>query len=432
MSSRSVVRVGVLCVLAAAVAMGCRGRTAPVGPDEDVVPEVVETPAPATQPTRVGDEPDGYPNTLADAFELLESRPAWSEREPLVLTRHPYEQYLRNWTIVLDPGHGGDGHLPDYKRGPTGVREAQINFRVALLLKRLLEDAGALVTLTREGDYDLGLRERAEIANTIRRPDGGVGADLFLSLHHNAAGPEANYTSVWFHGPPEYAEVELDVARPIALHLARLLRTPIPRTQPLMSDKQMYPGGFGVLKHATVPAILLESSFHSNPAEEQRLRDAVYNLREAYAIYWGLCEYARGGRPRLKDVSLTRAGEAAQLQATLDDGLFGGWGGELGRIVPSSVRVRHGQRELAHTLEPASGKLTVALDTLSAGDVLDIRFANLFKHANHPQRFRVVDDSGGLRLEPIGRPRPATPTTDRVHPEAPVGTTRPATRPQNR
>lgn len=85
-----------------------------------------------------------------------------------------YAGFLEGVKICLDPGHGGDAHLRGFKRGPTGVREAEMNLRVAQFLRELLEEAGAEVLLTREGDEDVSLRRRAEIANDW-------GADLFIS-----------------------------------------------------------------------------------------------------------------------------------------------------------------------------------------------------------------------------------------------------------
>ena len=54
---------------------------------------------------------------------------------------------------------------------------------------------------------------------------------------------------------------------------------------PLMSDQLMYRDGFAVLRHAEVTAVLCESSFYTNPEEEQRLRDPEHNLREAYGMF---------------------------------------------------------------------------------------------------------------------------------------------------
>ena len=64
----------------------------------------------------------------------------------------PYARHLKGIKICLDAGHGGQGHIPDYKRGPTGLREAEINLKVALYLRDLLELAEATVVMTRVDD----------------------------------------------------------------------------------------------------------------------------------------------------------------------------------------------------------------------------------------------------------------------------------------
>ncbi|MGZ6141877.1 MAG: N-acetylmuramoyl-L-alanine amidase family protein, partial [Myxococcales bacterium] len=80
--------------------------------------------------------------------------------------------------VVLDPGHGG--RFPhDGAHGRKGLIEKNIALAVANKTKEMLEAAGATVVLTREGDVDVPLSERARIANE-------AGADLFLSIHCNS------------------------------------------------------------------------------------------------------------------------------------------------------------------------------------------------------------------------------------------------------
>jgi N-acetylmuramoyl-L-alanine amidase len=349
---------------------------------------------------------------LDAAMALIDRRDAWGAYPPINIPRHPAEKHLKDVTIVLDPGHGASDGIPvekdpKYKRGPTGVREDDVNLRVGLLLARLLRDAGANVILTREADVQLGLNERSEIANTAPRPDGGRGADLFISIHHNAVNnPTANYTSVWYHGEVDDAEVALDAGRYIAHRLGAAMRTDVARTSPLLSDQLMYGGGFGVLRGCDVPGILLECSFFSNPDEEQRLRDAGYNLRTAYAIYEGLCEWAYGGRPTQSTPFIsepryteTPGGAVYDLvvSTTLSDGLPAWWGRDRNRILSSTVSVTvEGHPELSPQVEfdPASKAVTARLslpaEKLRDGHfVLRVQFANMFKHHNHPQRFAV-------------------------------------------
>lgn len=356
--------------------------------------------------------PSWQPMSLDAAMKLIDERAQWSgEYSPIVIPRHPAEKYLKDVTIVLDPGHGmSDGNSiekdPTYKRGPTGVREDDINLRVALLLERLLKDAGANVILTRDKDLLIGLKERAEIANKAVRPDGGVGADLFISIHHNAVNnPNANYTSVWYHGEVDDAEPALDAGRYIAHRLGAAMRTEVAKTSPLLSDQLMYPGGFGVLRACEVPGILLECSFYTHPDEEQRLRDAGYNLREAYAIYEGLCEWAYGGRPtqtipRCTVLLSERDGKKSWLfymETHISAGLPPWWGKDRNRILRSTIRAKleNDTRQLVAEYRDDDGWLwTSPIDLLSEPTpdreyLFTLQFTNMFKHHNHPQRYSV-------------------------------------------
>jgi N-acetylmuramoyl-L-alanine amidase len=392
---------------------------------------------------------------LERAMELIDGRDAWTAFPAINVPRHPAEKHLKGLTIVLDPGHGGeDGgdnstKPPGYKAGPTGAKEAHMNLRVGLLLRRLLVDAGANVIMTREGDDTIGLRERAAVANRAVRPDGGVGADLFVSIHHNAAGSGANYTSVWYHGTVDHNEVELDVAEPIAHALGREMRTDVAKTSPVLSSHLMYPTGFGVLRACEVPAILIECSFYTNPDEERRLLDAGYNLREAYGIYVGLCEWAYGGRPT-QAITATRADdEHALVTAKLDEGLPGWWGSDRPRIVSSTIAVLADGVRVPFEYDERTQELraTVPLDHFRAGTndllrsdesatqaaeasdlrtcVLEVHHANMFKHHNWPQRYQLTlsPDSTDLVVQPLGAIRDAyrTPATAPAPP-----TTRPA------
>lgn len=368
------------------------------------------------------------PVDLAEAVARLAERDDWEDHgRPLHLPRHPAQKYLDGMVVVLDPGHGGKADVAGYKRGPTGVREAEMNLRVAKLLRALLEDAGVTVTLTREGEISEAAddrlrdthRRRAAIANRHARPDGGVGADLFISLHHNAVGkPTTNWPSVWFHGQVDGSETSLDAARYVGHRLGAELRcAEVGKTSILMSDQQMYRTGFAVLRHAEVPAFLIESSFFTHPQEEQRLRDAAYNLREAWAIYLGLVEYAYGGRPTQSLPVVTREGDELVVTSTLSEGLPGWWGSDRPRTLSSTVNAFLDGERMEVSFDRDSGTLT-ARTAWPKGDratYLRIHHANMFKHHNWPQRYRLqLGDDGGHHVIPTHTRRAG----DRERPEA--------------
>jgi N-acetylmuramoyl-L-alanine amidase len=363
------------------------------------------------------------PTSIEQAMKMLDHRPAWTRLGSIDVPRHPAEVYLNGMTIVLDPGHGGDAWKEHWKRGPTGVREAEINLRVGLLLGKLLRDAGAKAVLTRESDTDLDLDERAAMANSVVRADGGVGADLFISIHHNATSNRSvNYTTIWYHGSVDDNEPDLDPARYIAHAVGRHIRTQVAKTAPVLSSQLMYDGGFGVLRSCRVPAILCELSFFTDPAEEQRLRDASYNLREAYAIYEGLCEWAYCGRPQQAMPVVERDGARSVVRTTLNDGLPAWWGSDRNRIIQSTVCVELDGKRVPFVFDAKSKRLATTLPSeISAGEhVLAIHHANMFENHNWPQRYavEVMREEQTVRAwvtEALGAVRPAT--------------TRPASRP---
>jgi len=93
-------------------------------------------------------------------------------------------------TVVIDPGHGGaletGGSSPNNAVSPSGVLEKNITLRMAFLVRDAVLDEAKVgnhqikVFLTREGDVNLGLSKRAEVAKTKK-------ASLFLSIHCNAS-----------------------------------------------------------------------------------------------------------------------------------------------------------------------------------------------------------------------------------------------------
>jgi hypothetical protein len=288
-----------------------------------------------------------------------------------------------------------------------------MNLRVALLLERLLKDAGVQVIMTRHGDDTIDLSERAQVANkAIRTRDGGKGADLFVSIHHNAvSNSTSNYPSVWYHGGVDDNEPDLDVARYIAFELGRAMRTQVAKTSPIFSSQLMYNGGFGVLRDCEVPGVLCECSFYTDPAEEQRLRDAGYNLREAYAIYLGLCRSAYCGRPTqsLPVVEAESDGKA-RIVTILDEGLPNWWGTDRSRIPASSVSATLDGKPVPFAFDPLPRRLTIApIGELVGEHILTVHHANLLKNHNWPQRYRIKPAAGGSSwtVSPLPALRPS-------------------------
>lgn len=245
---------------------------------------------------------DGLPAdpTLPDPQALL----AWLEDAAVgegALAAPGRERLL----IVVDPGHGGaePGAI-----GLSGTREADVALAIALRLARELEqELGAEVVLTRTDDSTVPLQERAALANRLQ-------ADLFISVHANAApGPTAWGIETYYMDEASDAGASELALRENAAGLSepaqRLFRqlvvaggnqvskdlaeevhqAIVSEVQERYGPEQTHDLGvktamFHVLVATRMPAILVETGFLTQPADELRLRHPPYQQAIAESI----------------------------------------------------------------------------------------------------------------------------------------------------
>jgi N-acetylmuramoyl-L-alanine amidase len=209
-----------------------------------------------------------------------------------------YSPYLTGKKIFIDPGHGGEDRR---NKGPLGIAvEADVNLKVSLALRDFLQEAGAVVYMSRESDITVPLKERSAAANRS-------GADIFVSIHHNAPGASGdefiNYTSTYYHAKEtdyEYEPSERDIARFIQRDLAYAMRSSggLGSFDGTYSDYWIYPGaGFSVLRLTEIPAVLVECSFFTHHYEERRLAEEEYNRLQAWGIFRGIARYFSASIP---------------------------------------------------------------------------------------------------------------------------------------
>ena len=313
-----------------------------------------------------------------------------------------YARHLKGFKICLDPGHGGQGHVPDYKRGPTGVREADVNLQVALHLRNMLQEFGATVVMTRLDDSYVDLATRSQIANES-------GADFFISLHHNGIdNPETNYTSTWYHGDADDSRQSLDLARYIQQGVSDTLHLPSFPSTGLYSDKLVAASGFGVLRLTECPAILCEASFLSNSEEEVRLQDDNYLKKEAYGYFLGIARYVAAGFP--KGVLVEPQPEAIvqtrtpRLQIRVKDGLHqrGAWMLKRQQVFTNSIRVKVDDVSVPHHYDRDTDMITVAIEEPLTNGIHFVQTELVNYYGNHslPSRqwFKVAPAAVKLRL----------------------------------
>ncbi len=314
----------------------------------------------------------------------------------------PYTRHLKGFTICLDPGHGGQGHVPDYKRGPTGVREAEVNLRVAFYLREMLQQVGATVIMTRVDDAYVSLPMRSQIASEN-------GANFFISLHHNGIdNPKVNYTSTWYHGDADDSRQSLDLARYVQQGVSDALQLPTSPASGLYSDKLITASGFGVLRLTECPAVLCEASFLSNPEEEARLKENDYLIKEAYGYFLGIARYVEGGFPKGVLVAPENASviqtKTPRLQIQVMDGLHerGAWMLKRQQIFTDSIRVKIDNVDVPYHYDRGTDQITVSLKKPLSNGVHLVETDLVNYYGNHslpvPQWFKVAPPAAALEL----------------------------------
>lgn len=313
-----------------------------------------------------------------------------------------YSRHLKGFKICLDPGHGGQGHVLDYKRGPTGVREADVNLQVALHLRNMLQEVGVTVVMTRIDDSYVDLAMRSQIANES-------GADFFISLHHNGIdNPETNYTSTWYHGDADDSRQSLDLARYIQHGVSDALHLPSFPSTGLYSDKLVAASGFGVLRLTECPAVLCEASFLSNPEEEARLQDDNYLKKEAYGYFLGIARYVAAGFPKGVLIEPQPAAiiqtRTPRLQIRVKDGLHqrGAWMLKRQQVFTNSIRVKVDDVRVPHYYDRDTDMITVAIEEPLANGIHFVETELVNYYGNHSlssrEWFKVAPAAVELRL----------------------------------
>ncbi len=340
---------------------------------------------------------------LSLPFTLSITANEQSDHDSDVLEIPPYARFLNGFKICLDPGHGGQGHIPDYKRGPTGLREAEINLKVAFYLRELLEKAEATVILTREDDSYISLAKRSEISNEN-------GADFFISIHHNGLddNPEVNYTSTWFHGDADESRPSLDLARYIHQGVSDVLRLPKSPPTGLYSDKLVVSSGFGVLRLTNCPAVVCEASFYTNPEEETRLRDDDYLKNEAYGYFLGIARYVEGGFPR--GVLITPLHESViqtktpTIKLQVQDGIHerGAWMLRRQQVYSNTIQVKINDVLFPFNYDRETDIITVKVKEPLTNGIQYVQTELVNYYGNHslpkPQEFKVAPPAADIQM----------------------------------
>ena len=226
---------------------------------------------------------------------------------------------LKVGRIVIDAGHGGHDQGT---QGPHGLVEKELVLDVALRVGKLIEERmNAEVIYTRSDDTFIPLEGRTAIANEKK-------ADLFLSIHANSSPypadrrrgdvlPELHgfqgrarcgvarerqlaeiHLRIAGHHPEDHAARKAGrIARIRRPHAGVALFSFSSRNIPGQKNRGVKKAPFVVLIGASMPSVLAEIGFLSNPREESLLKKSDYRQKLAESLYRGISKYAEEPQP---------------------------------------------------------------------------------------------------------------------------------------
>lgn len=219
---------------------------------------------------------------------------------------------LEHLVVMLDPGHGGE------QKGAVGWGGIVEKELVMSLARQIAEQLAGVpdieVVLTRRGDETVSLERRVEMANE-------AGADVFISVHANAfVKPALSGVETFFHsleatgeearrvaryensptgrvvraGRDTVAFILQDIKRAETLRdssrLAHLVQDKLAAVLP-WENRGVMQADFIVLRGTTMPSVLLELGFLTNPADVRLLRRGSSHLAIARAVRDSVVEF---------------------------------------------------------------------------------------------------------------------------------------------
>lgn len=221
-----------------------------------------------------------------------------------------------NKIVMIDPGHGGKdpGAI-----GSAGEMEKHVVLEISRRVQQLLSELpGIQAHLTRQDDFFIPLYERVNIAHAH-------GADLFLSIHadgftspvphgasvyalstRGASSTMAKYMSEKENSADSFADIDIktkdadlqrvmfDLAQNLTIRNSlKVCEHMIEHISGVHHMHSSHPeqAAFVVLKSPTIPSVLVETSFITNPEEEKLLGTQKFRMKIAEAISSGVVQY---------------------------------------------------------------------------------------------------------------------------------------------
>ncbi len=193
---------------------------------------------------------------------------------------------INNIIIGVDPGHGG---IDPGTVSKSGVREDRVNLSISLKLKRLLEQSGGIVVITRKDEKGLYTEE----SNTLKEKKSEDlkkrkeiiekgNCDLLISIHLNS------FSQSKYYGAQTFYKKDCEDSKMIAYTIQEELKKTLDKDNDRVPQER---DDVFLIREVNIPAIIVECGFLSNPREEKLLSNEKYQEKVAWAIYLGIMRY---------------------------------------------------------------------------------------------------------------------------------------------
>lgn len=193
---------------------------------------------------------------------------------------------ITNRVITIDPGHGG---IDPGAVSARGTKEDEVNLEIAFKLKRLIEQSGGIVIMTREEDVGLHSDEaeslrQMKIEDLKRRKEivEGSKSEIFISIHLNS------FINTRYHGAQAFFREGSKEGEHFALMIQEQLKETLDKDNKRSPQKR---DNIYLLNEINIPAVLVECGFLSNPQEDKLLNTENHQEKIAWAIYIGVINY---------------------------------------------------------------------------------------------------------------------------------------------
>lgn len=210
--------------------------------------------------------------------EKLEEEIKQEEEEAKKKVEEEIQEKIAKDTVVIDAGHGGfdPGKVVE---GNTDIYEKDINLEISLKLQKKLEEQGFNVVMTREDEEAVGESKEEDMNNRKEIINNSYG-DVLVSIHQNS------YTDKSVRGGQVFYFGDVSLNMVFAEFIHEELSEISQYERPLMPNSNYY-----ILRETTIPSVIIECSFMTNPDDLALIRSSEYQDNVVLAITEGIVKF---------------------------------------------------------------------------------------------------------------------------------------------